>query len=237
MGGKSQVNLKSRQKTVFVASFAGLAGILFAIWVTVYRHPKIDVGVLDWNLARGPQSDIFKENLSEPFLAFIENGAFVNRLAKEITFSEGEGRVTLRDGVLWSDETRLQVQQVVDAWNRFVDYPWKPGHLSPKEERWKKTLSVVADGRENFIIKGVESESELHEILAGYLIAPVRLDLLVEPNKSISGHVTLGRYKLQGGVASLEENDEIKLGINPYYYRGRESAEKVMKRGGDGLYR
>jgi Bacterial extracellular solute-binding proteins, family 5 Middle len=237
MVGESTEQGKSQKIFVVAGVLALCLGIGGFLFYQRQKSSSVDPGWMDWNLGRGAQAEVFRENLSEPYIAFIEQGAYVNRLAREVVFKEGVGTVTLRDGVLWSDGTRLTSQHVVDAWKRFSNHAWKPGELTGDEEKWRTGLSVTETGSDTITIEGLATEKELHEILRGYLLGPIREDLVSGPTKAINGTVTIGRFLVKDSNALLNEKGELRLSPNPYFYRGRELGDKFLKRDGEGVFR
>jgi ABC-type transport system substrate-binding protein len=172
----------------------------------------------DWQLAVGPVTSKLLEATSEPLIQLSDDQDISYRLAKEIIFAAKVSSIKLKDGIYWSDQTRLNAQQALDGFNRLktalTEGNWN--HTDPDLYRWLKQLTIKAIDLDTLEIVGLSDEVELKKLAASLALRPVRKDLLERFSDIRAWQVAIGAYVISDSGA----NGELVLEPNSLYFRG-----------------
>jgi ABC-type transport system substrate-binding protein len=172
----------------------------------------------DWQLAVGPITSKILEATSEPLVQLGDDQSVSYRLAKEIQFDNKASSIKLKDGIYWSDQTRLNAQQVLDGFERLkaalAAGNWQ--HSDPDLYRWLKQLTVKVEDLDTLQVVGLADEAELQKFAASLALRPVRKDLLDRFSDIRAWQVAIGSYVISDAGA----NGELVLQPNSLYFRG-----------------
>lgn len=192
---------------------------------------------LDWNLATDTTSRIILLNIMEPLLIYnFESGS--PELAPGLVSQWGSNNdfktwtITLRENVVWTDDTPLSTQHLIDSFERLLNP--QTGAMNAYHFHVIRGAKAYNEGRlKDFSKVGVQKLSDLElkfelehsasyfpQLLSLVNVMPIRKDLIKKygNNWTSPQHIqTLGAYRLK----SWQHDQSLVLERNETYARTR----------------